>query len=364
VDRTRAAARNLVFPVDDMANMVLQNVRNQIIKGISMDIQDGELLVIVGPSGAGKTTLLNMVAGLMPHEGRILMDGERVDGLPPSRRNIGYLFQDLLLFPHMSVKQNIRIALKRLLKNTSEQNQRLSSMLELFHLTSLKDRLPEQLSGGEKQRVALARALAASPKVLLLDEPFSSLDFQTARYLRLELKRIHAQLKTTMLAVTHNLEEAQDIGDRMGVLNEGKLEQVGDVREIMLQGRSTPSGFLEKANVLPCTCRDRLRNGLIQVQWAGGPLFVPEDGNRLFDSVAIHPRHVYISPYPPPGPQVNRFRGRISDVRHVGGMAHVEVAVGDQAIHAQMTTEQAQALSLSTGDSIYGILKLRALHGC
>jgi len=347
-----------------MAQIVLQDVRNHIIKGISMEIRDGELLVLVGPSGAGKTTLLNMVAGLIPYEGRILVDGERVDGLPPSKRNIGYLFQDLFLFPHMSVTKNILMGLKRLSISRSEKNDRISSMLALFHLSSLGDRLPHQLSGGEKQRVALARALAAFPKILLLDEPFSSLDFRTARYLRLELKRIHAQLKTTMLAVTHNLEEAQDVGDRMGVLTEGRLEQIGVVREIMLQGRSTASGFLEKANVLPCTSRESLGNGLIQVQWAGGPLFVPEDGNRPFDSVAIHPRHVYISPYPPPGPQVNRFHGRIRAIRHVGGMAHLEIAVGDQQIFAQMTTEEAQAISVSTGDPIYGILKLRALHGC
>jgi len=347
-----------------MAEITLQDLRNPIIKGISMDIRDRELLVLVGPSGAGKTTLLNMVAGLIPHDGRILVDGERVDGLPPSQRHIGYLFQDLLLFPHMSVKKNLLTALQRLSITRSERNERISSMLELCHLTSLGDRLPGALSGGEKQRAALARALVASPKVLLLDEPFSSLDFRTARYLRLELKRIHSQLGTTMLAVTHNLEEAQDLGDRMGVMTGGRLEQIGDVQEIMLQGRSAEGGFLEKANVLPCAYQESLGNGLIYVQSAGGPLFVPEDGGKPFSRVAIHPRHVYISPYPPPGPQVNRFQGRIREIRHAGGMAHVELMVGDQRVHAQMTTEQAQALSLASESPIYGILKLRDLHGC
>jgi ABC-type sugar transport system ATPase subunit len=347
-----------------MAEIALQNVRNHIIKGISMDIREGELFVLVGPSGAGKTTLLNMVAGLIPHDGRILVDGERMDGLPPSRRNVGYLFQDLLLFPHMSVKKNILIALKRLPINNSEKNERISSMLGLFHLTSLGDRLPGELSGGEKQRVALARALVSSPKVLLLDEPFSSLDFRTARYLRLELKRIQSQLGTTMLFVTHNLEEAQDLGDRMGVMTSGSLEQVGDVQEIMLQGKPSECGFLERPNVLSCTYQESLGNGLVHVRWANQSVFVPEDGEKSFNRVAIHPRHVYVSPYPPPGPQVNRFRGRIKAIRHVGGIAHVEIKVADQQVHAQMTTEQAQALSLSSGDPVYGILKLRALHGC
>jgi ABC-type sugar transport system ATPase subunit len=347
-----------------MAEITLHNVQNDIIKGISMDIRDGELFVLIGPSGAGKTTLLNMVAGLIPHGGRILVDGDRVDGLPPSKRNIGYLFQDLLLFPHMSARKNILIALKRIGINKREKDQRIDHMMELFHLKDLGDRLPDQLSGGEKQRVALARALVSSPRVLLLDEPFSSLDFRTARYLRLELKRIQSQLGTTMLFVTHNLEEAQDLGDRMGVINLGRLEQVGYVQEIMLQGKPSEYGFLEKPNVIPCTYQGSLGNGLVHVRWAGRKLFVPEDGAKPFNRVAIHPRHVYISPYPPPGPKVNRFQGRIREIRHVGGMAHVEVMVEDQCVRAQMTTEQAQALSLSPEDPVYGILKLRALHGC
>jgi len=346
-----------------MADIILQDVRNRIIKGISMEIRDGELLVLVGPSGAGKTTLLNVIAGFFPYEGHILVDGQCVNGRTPCDRHVGYLFQDLLLFPHMSVKKNIRAGLERLPLTRQERNRRIDQMIGLLHLVPLADRFPEQLSGGEKQRAALARALVASPKILLLDEPFSSLDFRTSRYLRLQLKRIQSQLKLTMLAVTHNLEEAQDLADRIGVLTNGTLEQIGGVQEVMLQGTISEEGFLERSNVLHCTFQESLGNGLAHVRWADQALFVPEDGDNPFDRVVIHPRHVYISPYPPPGPQVNRFQGRIRDIRHVGGMAHVEITVGDQQIHAQMTTEQAHGLSLSSGDSIYGILKLRALHG-
>jgi len=212
--------------------------------------------------------------------------------------------------------------------------------------------------------VALARALVSSPNLLLLDEPFSSLDFRTARYLRLKLKRIQSELGTTMLFVTHNLEEAQDVGDRLGVMTGGRLEQAGDIEEIMFQDKPYERGFLEKPNVLPCSYQGSLGNGLVQVHWAGRKLFVPEDADKPFNKVAIHPKDVYISPYPPPGPQVNRFRGRIGEIRHLGGMAHVEVTVGGHHLHAQMTIEQAQALSLSADDPVYGILKLRALHGC
>ncbi|MCF8129515.1 MAG: ABC transporter ATP-binding protein [Deltaproteobacteria bacterium] len=347
-----------------MAVISLQNVQNGIIKGLSFDIKDGELFVLVGPSGAGKTTLLNMVAGLVSYEGRILVDGKCINPLPPFKRNIGYLFQDLLLFPYISVEKNIRMALKRLDISKRQKQTKVLQMLEIFNLAPLAERLPGELSGGEKQRAALARALVASPKILLLDEPFSSLDFRTARYLRLELKRIQAKLGTTMLFVTHNLEEARDLGDRMGVLTEGILEQVGSAREIMLYGKDSPSGFLEKPNVLSCKYLKSLGNGLIQVQWAGQRLLVPEDGGKPFNRVAIQPGQVYISPHLPPGPRVNRFRGRIMEIRHVRGMAHVEVLVGNEQVQAQMTTEQARSLSLSPGDFVYGILKLRALHGC
>ena len=167
-----------------------------------------------------------------------------------------------------------------------------------------------------------------------------------------------------MLFVTHNLEEAQDLGDRIGVIHSGRLEQVGRIQEIMLQGNPSQCGFLEKPNVLPCSCERSLGNGLVQVRWAGRRLFVPEDGGVPFTRVAIHPRNVYISPYPPPGPQVNRFRGRIKEIRYAGGMAYMEILVGDERVYAQMTAEQAQSLSLSAENPVYGILKLRALHGC
>jgi ABC-type Fe3+/spermidine/putrescine transport system ATPase subunit len=349
--------------VNVMADIELDHVHNGIIKGISLTVQDGELFVLVGPSGAGKTTLLNMLAGLTPYHGHIRINGQSVDGLPPFRRNIGYLFQDLLLFPHMTVKKNMLTALKQRPMAREEKQTRISEMLDLFHLNKQACRLPAELSGGEKQRAALARALVPAPGVLLLDEPFSSLDFKTARYLRLKLKRIQTHLKTTMLFVTHNLEEAQDLGDRMGVISRGGLEQLGKPKDIMLEGKTSECGFLEKPNVLSCNYRESLGNGLVHVTWAGQQLFVPEDGRNPFDRVAIHPRHVYISPYPPPGPRVNRFRGKILSLNHTGGMAHVEILVGDQRVHAQMTSEQAQALSLNEADAVYGILKLRALHG-
>jgi len=175
-----------------MAEVTLENVQNAIIKGVSVNILDGELFVVVGPSGSGKTTLLNMIAGLTPCEGHIYIDGVCLDGLPPFKRKIGYLFQDLLLFPHISVEKNILLALKRLTMGKREKDERVSKMMDLLGLGHLADRLPDTLSGGEKQRVALARAMVSSPKVLLLDEPFSSfcLDRRFPNYLWRERNRV------------------------------------------------------------------------------------------------------------------------------------------------------------------------------
>jgi len=346
-----------------MADISLHGIRNRVLKGITLEISSGELFVLVGPSGAGKTTVLNILAGLIPYEGKVLIDGKCVNGLPVFRREIGYLFQDLLLFPHISAKKNILMAMGRAGLSKKLKQKRVEAIMDLFHITRLAHRLPGDLSGGERQRVALARALVNAPKILLLDEPFSSLDYRTARYLRLELKRLQLKLKTTMLFVTHNLEEACELGNRIGVLEGGRLKQVGGPKELLLGGEQSVSGFLEKPNVLPCTYHANLGNGLVEVCWAGRSLFVPDDGGNPFDRVTIHPREVYLSPFPPPGPSVNRFRGKLKDIRHAGGMTQVRLKVGDQCLDAQMTTEHFQTLSLSPEDQVYGILKLRALHG-
>ena len=150
----------------------------------------------------------------------------------------------------------------------------------------------------------------------------------------------------------------------MAVISGGELEQAGEIGEIMLQGKLSQCGFLEKPNVFCCRYEEDLGNGLAHVRWAGKSLFVPQEGGEPFNRVAIHPKNVYISSHRPPGPPVNRFEGRIERLEHSRGMARVTVRVADERVLALMTIEQAEALSLYTDDPVYGILKLRALHGC
>lgn len=206
-----------------MTAIALERVQNHALAGIDLEVADGELLALVGPSGAGKSTLLHAIAGLVPYRGTIRFDGRPVDRLQPFEREVGVVFQDLFLFPHLTARANVRIAMKRLGLARKTEATRTRDLLARFGLETLADRRPAGLSGGEKQRVALARAVASSPRLLLLDEPLSSLDADTARGLRREIRRFQQDLSITTLLVTHNLQEAAELGDRIAEIQAGAL---------------------------------------------------------------------------------------------------------------------------------------------
>jgi len=211
-----------------MVSIELRNIENYVCQKVNLKILPGEFLVLFGPNGAGKTTLLNVIAGLCRYRGSVLFDGIPVDGLPPQERNVGYLFQDLALFPHLNVASNIAFGLKAKRWSKRKIRQRVEELLKLLKIRHLAACYPWRLSGGEKQRVALARALASCPEVLLLDEPLTGLDFQTSIYLRGELKRLQQGLDITTVYVTHDLEEARELADRIVLINGGKTEE-GDL---------------------------------------------------------------------------------------------------------------------------------------
>jgi len=340
----------------------LQNISNHVLRAVNLDILDGELLALVGPSGSGKTTLLNVAAGLSGYTGRVLFDGSPIDCLPSCKREIGYVFQDLLLFPHMTVEQNLLLAMQRLEITRAEKKDRAQQILASFRIEKLGSRFPHELSGGEQQRVALARAVVARPKLLLLDEPFASLDFRTARYLRQELKKQQRRLGLTTLFVTHNLAEARELGDRIAVLKQGRLEQKGTIEEIWFQQALDESGFLEKPNILTCSYAVNLGNGLIEVGWAGIKLLVPDDGIEV-KQVAILPDEIYISSEKALGPPINRFVGRVSNINCDDGIVQVVVSVGEESVRVEMSPEHFLALNVAQGQQVHGILKLRALKG-
>lgn len=211
-----------------MTSIRLEKISARVLKEIDLTVADGELFVLLGPSGAGKSTLLQAIAGLLPCKGRIFFDGECVDRVPPHRRRVGYLFQDLLLFPHLTVRGNLQLAMARGKSDRKASKDRIAELLERFGISGLADRYPAQTSGGEKQRTALARALATDPRILLLDEPFGSLDPPHARRLRRELKAHQRHFGITTVFVTHNWEEAEQLEDRIGMVRDGRLVEFPD----------------------------------------------------------------------------------------------------------------------------------------
>ena len=203
------------------------------LRNATLDIRDNEFFTLLGPSGCGKTTLLRCIAGFEDiSEGAIRLYGQDIANLPPNKRPVNTVFQQYALFPHMSVIQNVMFGLQRLGKSDSEAKKRAGEVLELVQLSELSGRMPSQLSGGQQQRVALARALAPDPKVLLLDEPLSALDLKLRQAVRLELQQLQKETGITFVFVTHDQEEALTMSNRIAVISEGELQQIGSAKEI------------------------------------------------------------------------------------------------------------------------------------
>jgi multiple sugar transport system ATP-binding protein len=204
-----------------------------VLQGIDLDVADGELVIIVGPSGCGKSTLLRVIAGLEDAtSGSMKIDGENVSLKPPAERGIAMVFQTYALYPHLNVRDNMALGLKHARVSKEEIARRVGKATEMLALGSYLDRLPAELSGGQRQRVAIGRAIVRQPKLFLFDEPLSNLDSALRVHMRLELARLHRELKATMIYVTHDQTEAMTLADRIVILHEGRIEQIGTPMEL------------------------------------------------------------------------------------------------------------------------------------
>jgi ABC-type sugar transport system ATPase subunit len=220
----------------DIAGLTKQFASTPIIRGVDLHIEDGEFMVFVGPSGCGKSTMLRMLAGLeQPTSGDICFDGERVNDVLASARGAAMVFQSYALYPHMTVAENMAFGLRMTGVSKAEREALVQQTAEKLQLVDLLNRLPKQLSGGQRQRVAIGRAIVRRPKVFLFDEPLSNLDAALRVQMRIELARLHVELGTTMVYVTHDQTEAMTLGHRIAVFNQGKIEQVGAPMDLYRQ---------------------------------------------------------------------------------------------------------------------------------
>ena len=236
----------------DISQLSFSVGATEILRAVDLCVEDGKCLALLGPSGCGKTTTLRCIAGFVaPTSGEITLDGTSVLGLPTHKRNVGLVFQDYALFPHMNVADNIAYGLKRRKVPAAERDRRAADALRLVQLEGLETRTPDQLSGGQQQRVALARALVLEPDVLLLDEPLGALDRQLRDQMQVELKRIQRESGITTIIVTHDQEEALSLSDHIAVMLDGTIEETGTPTELYRRPRShAVMEFLGASNIL------------------------------------------------------------------------------------------------------------------
>ncbi len=305
------------------------------VKDVELSVDQSDFYAILGPSGSGKTTMLRLIAGLeFPDTGRVFIQDDDVSDLPPYERNIGMVFQDFLLFPHKTVAENIIFPLRMQKASKSIQDETLAWVLKLVRMQGYEERYPHQLSGGQKQRVALARGLVSRPRLLLLDEPLANLDLELRKEMSVELRRFQAELNIPFIYVTHNQEEALTMSDRMAIMRDGLVEQIGPTLDVYQRpATSFVASFLGSTNRLTGTILD-IENGLAAMQWEGQKLYIPiPEGGLKGLSVEYFLKSEKIrivrQDEPPSRAGVNRIEGILRDIIFKGQFSDYFVVFED-----------------------------------
>jgi spermidine/putrescine ABC transporter ATP-binding subunit len=318
---------------------------------LDLQIERGSFFSLLGPSGCGKTTTLRLVAGFeQPTRGRVFIHGQDVTGLPAHRRNFGMVFQSFALFPHMTVAENVGFGLRMRRADRSSMRARVANALEMVALAGLGERYPNQLSGGQQQRVALARAIVFEPDVLLLDEPLSALDKLLREQMQVELRHLQRRLGTTAIFVTHDQEEALTMSDKVAVMKDGRVLQVGAPRDIYEQPTSQfVASFLGASNILDATVRGR--DGADAVVEVGGALLnlhVPpgiatSDGSVI--QVSLRPEKIRIADNGP-------VSATVSEIVYRGAQTHVYMDMNGAPLAAHFSNTCVAPASLAPGDRV------------
>ena len=336
------------------------------LRDITLDIKDGEYFMVLGPTGAGKTILLETIAGIYRADsGRIFLDGQDITDIPPRERNIGMVYQDYTLFPFLTVEENIAFGLKMRKVARNEIKRRVDELANLMGVVHLLHRYPGTLSGGEQQRIAIARALIMEPKVMLLDEPLSALDPQTAERLRQELKNIHSitDTTTTIIHVTHSFEEAFLLGSRMAIMNKGEIVQVGTPNEVFRKPNSEfVAEFLGVGNLFQGESRIDADSGIASID-VGGINIVSATLKSGSVHVSIRPEDILVSTKQIVSSARNSFKGKIAGIVDAGTILKIAVDVGiDTPFVVAITKRSFDELNLKMGREVYITFKASAVH--
>ncbi|MEP0813081.1 MAG: ATP-binding cassette domain-containing protein [bacterium] len=335
----------------------LRNVTKRLggfeLRDFSLTVGEGEYFVLLGPSGVGKSVLLETIAGLLPPDsGRILWKGTDVTGLPPNSRGFAVVYQDYALFPHMCVRANIEFGPRANGLRRHEIAERARHAAELAGIAPLLERMPGTLSGGEAQRVALARAVAVSPELLLLDEPLSAVDMRLRRELRRELKKIHLTTGRTFLHVTHDVDEAMELGDRIGVLLDGKLRAVDAPADAFRSPKDpTVAEFLGMRNVIAVESLDE------EYCLAAGLRIHIGKRNVSFSHIWIRPEEIILSRVPFESSARNQIACRVAEWSPTGTLVAVQLRAGRLELRALITYGAFDELAIEAGNNLYATFK-------
>jgi spermidine/putrescine transport system ATP-binding protein len=333
------------------------------VDAIDLNVQGGEFFSLLGPSGCGKTTTLRLIAGFeQPTSGQILLDGGDVAGIPPYKRNVNTVFQSYALFPHLRVSDNVAFGLRRAGVAKDEIRRRVAEVLALVELTGLERRKPSQLSGGQQQRVALARVLVLEPAVVLLDEPLGALDAKIRRSLQVELKALQERVGLTFIYVTHDQEEALTMSDRLAVMHDGRVEQLGAPRAVYEEPRTSfVADFLGISNLLrgralgKVGSRCRVQVGDFELQATKGEL-----GTQGETKLVIRPERVRLEPNTAHGE--NRVPGMVERVVYRGSSSQVFVRLPNSDQIQAFVQNAGEEAEYSSGDAVRVFLPADALR--
>ncbi len=331
------------------------------LSDINLEIHQGEYFIILGPAGAGKTVLIETIAGLRrTKSGEIRLNNVDITSLPSEKRGISIVYQDQVLFPHLSVRANIAFGLEMRGTGRNEAGERLNWIARITGITEILERYPDTLSGGERQKVALGRALAVKPEVLMLDEPLSALDPETRENMQQELRKLHRELGTTFIHVTHDFEEAAALGERIAVINHGALEQVGTPDEIFRHPASLfVARFTMGRNIFPGTS-SLLREGATSFRTGSIEFLVAAENNNARYAL-VRPEDIVISHERPDETGLNSFAGKTLGITNKGATAYISVNVPPEFC-CLVTRKDLEQNEFKEGDPVFISFRSESVH--